>query len=123
MNQYIPLILSGVLLNSLAQLCIKQAMRVIGPFAFTLENLLPIGLKVIVNPFLILGMACYALSIFLWLLVLSRVDVGYAYPMLSVGYIVTAVAGRALFGEMLGISRLSGILFICLGVFLITRSG
>ena len=123
MNKYIPLILSGVLLNSLAQLCIKQGMRVIGPFAFTLENLLPIGLKVIVNPFLILGMACYAVSIFLWLLVLSRVDVGYAYPMLSVGYIVTAVAGRALFGEMLGFNRLSGILFICLGVFLITRSG
>mgnify|MGYP005845887955 CR=1 FL=1 len=123
MNKYIPLILSGVLLNSLAQLCIKQGMRVIGPFAFTLENLLPIGLKVIVNPFLILGMACYAVSIFLWLLVLSRVDVGYAYPMLSVGYIVTAVAGRALFGEMLGFNRLSGILFICLGIFLITRSG
>ena len=112
MHKYIPLILSGVLLNSLAQLCIKQGMRVIGPFAFTLENLLPIGLKVIVNPFLILGMACYAVSIFLWLLVLSRVDVGYAYPMLSVGYIVTAVAGRALFGEMLGFNRLSGILFI-----------
>lgn len=123
MNKYIPLILSGVLLNSLAQLCIKQGMRVIGPFAFTLENLLPIGLKVIANPFLLLGMACYAVSIFLWLLVLSRVDVGYAYPMLSVGYIVTAVAGRALFGEMLGFNRLSGILFICLGVFLITRSG
>jgi len=123
MNKYIPLILSGVLLNSLAQLCIKQGMRVIGPFAFTLENLLPIGLKVIVNPFLILGMSCYAVSIFLWLLVLSRVDVGYAYPLLSVGYIVTAVAGRMLFGEMLGVNRVSGILFICLGVFLITRSG
>jgi len=107
----------------MAQLCIKQGMRTIGHFDFTLQNLLPIGLKVAVNPFLILGMSCYAVSIFVWLMVLSRVDVGYAYPMLSVGYIVTAVAGRTLFGEVLGLSRLSGIFLICLGVFLITRSG
>ena len=123
MNRYLPLILAGVLLNAMAQLCIKDGMRVIGPFAFSLENIVPVGYKVIFSPLILCGMACYAVSIILWIMVLSRVDVSYAYPLLSVGYIVTALAGKGLFGEVLGLDRWAGILVICMGVYLITRSG
>jgi len=123
MNRYIPLILTGVLLNSMAQLCLKHGMKAIGHFDFSLKNLLPVGMQIAVNPALLLGMVCYAISIAVWLMVLSRVDVSYAYPMLSVGYIVTAIAGRTMFGEVVGLTRLSGIFLICLGVILITRSG
>jgi multidrug transporter EmrE-like cation transporter len=123
MNRYLPLILTGVLLNACAQLALKQGMRTIGHFAFTLVNLIPIGLQVLVNPFVLTGLACYALSVLLWLMVLSRVEVSFAYPMLSVGYIVTALASRALFGEAVITTRWAGIVVICLGVYLITRSG
>jgi multidrug transporter EmrE-like cation transporter len=123
MNRYLPLILTGVLLNACAQLALKQGMRTIGHFAFTLVNLIPIGLQVMVNPFVLAGLACYALSVAIWLMVLSRVDVSFAYPMLSVGYIVTALASKALFGEAVITARWIGILVICLGVYLITRSG
>lgn len=122
-TRYIPLILTGVLLNSVAQLCLKQGMQTIGYFDFSLRNLLPVGIKIALNPVLLLGMASYAVSIVIWLMVLSRVDVSYAYPMLSVGYLVTALAGKILFGEVVGLTRLSGILLICLGVILISRSG
>jgi len=123
MNRCLGLILAGVLLNAMAQLCIKYGMQAVGPFAFSLKNIVPIGLKVAVNPYVLSGMACYAVSIIVWLMVLSRVDVSYAYPLLSVGYIVTAIAGKALFGEVVGFERSAGILVICLGVYLITRSG
>ena len=123
MNRYIPLILAGVLLNAVAQIFIKHGMLTIGNFAFILKNLIPIGLKVAVNPYVLSGMACYAVSIVVWLMVLSRVDVSYAYPLLSIGYIATAVAGKILFGETLGFDRCTGILVICIGVYLVTRSG
>ena len=90
MNKYLPLILSGVLLNAAAQIVLKQGMRSIGTFAFTLENLIPIGIRVGLNPFVLLGIGFYGISVIVWLLVLSRVDVSYAYPMLSIGYIVAA---------------------------------
>jgi len=122
MKQYLPLILLGVLLNACAQLALKQGMRAIGPFAFNLESLIPIGGKVAFNSFVLAGFVCYLVSVVVWLLVLSRVEVSYAYPLLSVGYIVTAFAGRVLFGESLGIVRWAGIVVICLGVYLITRS-
>ena len=122
MNRYIPLILTGVLLNAAAQIVLKQGMRAIGTFAFTLDNLVPIGLRVALNPFVLLGIGFYGISVVVWLMVLSRVDVSYAYPMLSVGYIVAALAGRIFFGEPVDLTRWAGIITICFGVWLITRT-
>jgi hypothetical protein len=94
MNRYLPLVLGGELLNAAAQLFLKQGMRAIGPFSFAAKNIISVGLKVVINPPIILGMACYAVIISVWLMVLSRVDVSYAYPLLSVRYIVAALAGQ-----------------------------
>ncbi|MDA3790410.1 MAG: EamA family transporter [Desulfobacula sp.] len=123
MNKYIPLIVFGVLLNALAQIALKQGMRVIGTFSFSVENILPILIKVSVNPFIIAGLACYAVSVIVWLMVLSRVEVSFAYPLLSIGYIVTAFAGYLFFNENMGYVRWTGVLIICLGVYLITKTG
>ena len=122
MARYLPLIVFGVMLNAAAQLALKQGMRSIGYFDFRLENCGRVLLAVAVNPYVLAGLACYIFSVVVWLLVLSRVEVSYAYPLLSIGYIVTAFAGWFLFDESIGITRWSGIIVICLGVWLITRS-
>ena len=122
MVRYLPLILFGVLLNAFAQLALKQGMRQIGHFSFRLENLTSIGLKVALNPFVIAGLTFYVISVVVWLLVLSRVEVSSAYPMLSVGYIVTALVGTFFLSETLTASGWSGILLICVGVWLLTRA-
>jgi len=119
---YIPLILLGVLLNAAAQLFLKEGMRRIGHFDFVWSNLVPITLQVAGNIFILGGLLCYVISVAVWLLVLSRVEVSYAYPLLSVGYIVNAVAGYYLFQENLSITRISGILIICIGVYFVTKS-
>ncbi|MFO7985885.1 MAG: SMR family transporter [Desulfatiglandaceae bacterium] len=122
MNRYLPLIFLGVLLNACAQLCLKQGMRTIGHFDFSWHNLAPVGMQAALNPFVFAGLLCYVVSVGVWMMALSRVDVSYAYPLLSVGYIVTAFAGHLFFEEELGAVRWAGILIICLGVFLVTRS-
>lgn len=121
MNRYLPLILSGVLLNAMAQLALKQGMRTIGHFSFKLDSLINTAPAAALNPFILAGLGCYVISVVIWLLVLSRVEVSYAYPLLSVGYIVTALAGKLLFNEAMGVMRWSGIIVICFGVWLITR--
>ncbi len=120
--KYLPIILLGVLLNATAQLCLKEGMRRIGHFEFVWANIVPIGLQVAVNIFIIAGLLLYVVSVIVWLLVLSRVDVSFAYPLLSVGYIVNAVAGYYLFQENLSVTRVSGILIIIVGVYFVTRS-
>jgi multidrug transporter EmrE-like cation transporter len=120
---YLPLIMLGVLLNAGAQLLLKEGMRRIGYFEFAWANAIPIGMQVAANPFVLLGIFAYIVSVGVWLLVLSRVEVSFAYPLLSVGYIVNAVAGYYLFQENLSVSRVTGILIIIAGVYLVTRSG
>ena len=116
------LVLTGVLLNAAAQLLLKAGTNRIGEFAFSWENLVPIGLKVAGNPPILAGLACYVVSVAVWILALSRVPVSVAYPMLSIGYIVNAFAAWALFGESLAVQKLIGIGFIIVGVWLVARS-
>ncbi len=122
MLQYLPIILFGVLLNAVAQLALKQGMRQIGEFEFALANALPIGWQVGTNPFVALGLLCYVVSVGVWILVLSRVEVSLAYPMLSIGYVVNALAAWWLFGENLTPTRIAGIAVICFGVWLLSRT-
>ncbi|MGZ5150883.1 MAG: SMR family transporter, partial [Burkholderiales bacterium] len=68
------------------------------------------------------GIACYVVSVVVWVLALSRVDVSIAYPMLSIGYVVNAVAAWALFGEALTPMRVAGIIVIIFGVYLLVGS-
>ena len=112
----------GVLLNAGAQLLLKAGTNRVGEFAFSLDNVVPIGMKLAANPPILAGLACYGVSVVVWILGLSRVPVSVAYPMLSVGYIVNAFAAWMLFGESLTAQKLVGIGFIVIGVFLVARS-
>jgi multidrug transporter EmrE-like cation transporter len=118
----LSLLLFGVFLNAAAQLFLKAGMNRIGHFNFTLHNVLPIGLKVATNPCIIMGLLSYVISVIVWMLVLSRIPVGLAYPMVSIGYIVTAIMAYFLFQEDLSVTQIIGILVIIGGVYLITRS-
>ena len=116
------LVLAGVLLNAAAQLLLKAGTNGIGAFAFSADNLVPVGSKIASNPFILSGLGCYAVSVVVWIMALSRVEVSLAYPMLSIGYVVNAVAAWYLFGEALSAQRMIGIGTIIVGVFLMARS-
>jgi drug/metabolite transporter (DMT)-like permease len=117
----IPLIILTALLNTAAQLLLKVGMDKIGEFSFTAANTLPIALKVITSPFIIIGMIVYVVSVTLWLLVLSRVPVGIAYPMTSLAYIFSAIAAYYFLGEQLSYLQIIGVFIIILGVYLIAQ--
>lgn len=119
----IPLILLAVIINTLAQLALKAGMDKIGYFDFSFRDLTTISLQVITNPFILAGLVCYVGSVAIWLLVLSRIQVGVAYPLMSLGYIFTAVAACYLFNEPLNMVRIAGIGVIMLGVYLVARTG
>jgi len=116
------LVIIGVLLNTTAQILLKTGMIQIGHFEFTLENALPIGMKVATNLPIISGLSCYVLSVVLWLLVLSRLPVSIAYPLASLGYIINAIAACYLLGEALTPIRILGIFIILGGVYLIAQN-
>lgn len=116
------LVLCGVLLNAAAQLLLKAGTNAIGAFDFTARNLAAVAPRIALEPHILGGLACYAVSVVVWILALSRVEVSIAYPMLSIGYVVNAVAAWYLFGEAVTAARLGGIAFIIIGVVIVARS-
>ena len=116
------LILTGVLLNAAAQLLLKAGTNAVGHFAFDRGNIFPVGWQLATEPHILSGVLCYALSLIVWIMALSRVEVSIAYPMLSIGYVINAVAAWYLFGESVTLMRLLGIGIIVIGVYVVARS-
>jgi multidrug transporter EmrE-like cation transporter len=74
------------------------------------------------NKFVILGFVLYLVSAASWLIILSRVDLSFAYPLISIGYIIIVVLSRFIFNEPVTSFRVAGTLLVCAGVFLLLRS-
>ena len=116
------LLLGGVALNAAAQLFLKAATRASGVLVGDAGGISwTAAAQLVKAPPLWAGLACYGISVFLWVGALSRVPVSIAYPLLSIGYVVNAFAAAALFGEALSATKLAGIGLIVAGVLLLTR--
>lgn len=118
----LSLILTGVMLNAVAQLLLKAGTNAVGHFEFQADQIIPIGMKLALEPHILGGMVCYVVSLVVWIMGLSRVEVSVAYPMLSIGYVLNAIAAWYLFGEALSVMRLTGIGIIIVGVYVVARS-
>ena len=115
-------LITGVLLNAAAQLALKAGTNVTGVITLTAENWSDTLGRMATQGYFVAGIVLYAISVIVWIVGLSRVPVSIAYPMLSLGYIVNAIAAHYLFGEAVTITRWLGIGFIIVGVWLVARS-
>ena len=118
----LSLILLDVALNVAGQLSLKFGMSKMGNFSLSLPALSSVFLRAATNPFVILGLFCYGTGFMVWLIVLAKAEVSYAYPMISLGYVFTAILAWQFFGEHVTVFRMVGILITCVGVFLIATS-
>lgn len=121
--KYIVFILFTVLTNAAAQLMLKQGMISLGPISFTPETALMRIFQVLFNPWVFAGLFVFVVSMASHLYVLSKVELSFAYPFLSLAYVAVAVFAYFVFAEDLNSWRIAGIAFICVGTVLIAQSG
>ncbi len=120
--RYIFLIFGCVVVNSFGQLSLKKGMTSVGKISFDLNHLVPALLSAFSNSFVLLGLFLYGISALLWMAVLSRMDLSFAYPFVSFSYVMVVVLSWLLLKENLPMIRILGVLVICLGVYLVSRS-
>ncbi|MBE7185223.1 MAG: EamA family transporter [Methylobacterium mesophilicum] len=121
--KYIGFILFTVLTNAAAQLMLKQGMTVMGPLSFAGVNPVVKVLQIVFSPWIFLGLCTFVISMASHLFVLSKVELSFAYPFLSLAYVAVAVFAYFVFREDLNGWRIAGIAFICVGTVLIAQSG
>ncbi|MHC6179644.1 SMR family transporter [Clostridium sp. JNZ X4-2] len=117
----ISLILVSVFLGAIGQVLVKYG-AVNLQLNFTIKYLLPSILSILKNIPVMFGIISYGLSFLLWIKVLSKVELSYAYPMVSLGYIITMLFSYFLFKENISFIRILGVGLIILGVVLVSRS-
>lgn len=119
----ILLILASVMVGVVGQLLLKAGVARLGPIGgAALANLPHLVGGVVTNPLIILGLASYGLGAAMWIIVLSRVDLSMAYPMLGLGYVLVLLTSWLIFGEAVTPLRWAGTFMIVAGVVLVARS-
>ena len=116
------LILTCVILGVCGQLLLKQGMSADPDRVDQASEVLPRLWKAATNPVVLLGFVFYGVSAALWLIVLTRAELSYAYPLLSLGYVAVVFLSRIFFHEAVTTTRFLGTLVICVGVWLISRT-
>lgn len=104
-----------VLLSSAAQLAMKRGLAPGGASA----DLAGTYVQAFTSPMVWLGLFLYGASAVLWLWVLSRLDVSLAYPLVSLGFVVTMALGILWLGEPFSWVRVAGCTLIVIGVSLL----
>ena len=118
----IGLILMSVALAALAQLTLKHGMNQVTASTGELQ-LTGISLKqVIRTPAIWGGLFLFGLSAFVWLAVLSRASLSFAYPFASLSYVLILLADRFVLHEQIPILRWAGVFFIMTGIVLVAQT-
>jgi multidrug transporter EmrE-like cation transporter len=116
-------LMTGVVLNAFGQLLLKAGTNALGgAIHITAENWFATGIKIFTQLPILGGLACYGLSVIVWIIGLSRTDVTLAYPMLSLGYVISTLGAWMFLGEVIPVQRLVAIAVIMLGVALLART-
>ena len=107
-----------IVMGVIGQLAMKKGMNIVG--AVGLKNIFSKEIfSILFQKYVFVGIVLYFLAALVWLVVLSQAELSFAYPLISIGYIITAILSWVLFKENLTIIRFLGILLICGGVYLI----
>lgn len=121
--KYIPLILFTVVTNFLSQIMLKKGMTSVEHFDLKLSSALTTGLTILLNPFVFFGLIMMLISMGSHLIVLSRVEISFAYPFLGLSFVLITLYGHFVLHEGVGAWRVLGVLLIFSGVALVARSG
>jgi drug/metabolite transporter (DMT)-like permease len=122
MNIALMYILLGTLGGSIGQVLLKKGMTGMGPLTLSADQLGPVLWRMATNPYVLGGLCIYGLATIFWLTALSRVPLSYAYPFVSLNFLVILLVSWRLFGEDISVWRLLGTLVVGVGVLLIAKS-
>jgi uncharacterized membrane protein len=114
----ILIILVGVTFAAIGQVSWKLGMNLTGPVTgFSLSGLAAILLQ----PYVILGLIMYGLSTVFWLVALSRMELSFVYPFISLTYVLVLALSYLVLKESIGLNKVAGTVLIILGLILISR--
>ncbi len=114
------LLFFNVLLTVIGQILFKHGMNTVGRVN-SIQDVFGKLTQAFLNPYILSGIAIYGFTTLVWLVILSRVKLSIAYPLLSSGYVLSILFSWLLFKESIPKIRIIGAIIICIGVYLVAQ--
>lgn len=115
-------LVGSVMCAAMGHLLIKYGLNAA---ASTTAAALPLGARLMhfaMNPALLLGLLVYGTGTAMWIFAVARREISYLYPLTALNYLVIALGGKVLFGELVSPGRWAGISVVVVGVILMQWS-
>jgi drug/metabolite transporter (DMT)-like permease len=114
-------LLVSISLAVVGQILMKLGVNHIGSLTLDRGTIVSTVARVFSSPAILVGLAFYGASAFLWLIGISRVALSVAYPLVAITYVAVPVLSCLFFGEQLTLMKLSAMAIIVIGVLLLSR--
>lgn len=117
------MVLGYVILNSFGALAIKSSLNKLGEIKLeSIKSITFYFIELFKSPLGIIGFSAIFLSAFTWMAALSRMEISIAYPAaVALNFMIVVILGLILFGEILTLPKILGIILILIGVYFLSR--
>ena len=116
------ILIGSVFCTITGQLLLKKGVSTMKEINFEMKTLLKTIYRIYTNHTILGGAAVFGIGTILWLIALSKFDLSYAYPFVSIGYVFVALFSRIFLKEIISMNRWLSILLIGIGVVLVSLS-
>lgn len=114
-------ILATVLFTVYGQLVVKWQVTRAGPFPLATSERLIFLLKLLLNPWIMSGVAAGFLALLCWMIAMTRFDLSYAYPFMSLAFIFVLILSAIFFHETVTMPKMIGVMLIVAGIIIGSR--
>jgi multidrug transporter EmrE-like cation transporter len=110
-----------ILFTVYGQMIIKWQVSNAGDFPPDLSEKLMFIVRLLLNPWVISSFAAAFLASLWWMAAMTQFELSFAYPFMSLAFVVVMVLSIMFLGEQLTWTKIAGTLIIITGLFVITR--
>ncbi len=107
-----------------AHLCFKKGVLKLGEINLGFSQILPTIWQIMQNTWILFGAVLFGVSFLTWLLILSKLQLNVAYPIIiSIEAVLVSILAWFVFHESLTLIQIAGIILVILGIILISPKG
>ena len=110
-----------ILFTIFSQLVMKWQVNKAGPLPIGIVEKVSFVLSLLLMPWVLLAMASTFLAGVSWMLAMTKFEISYAFPFMSLNYVLILLASFLFFGESFSLPKIVGSLIVVLGILIISK--
>lgn len=114
-------IVMTVMFTVYSQLIMRWQVSLAGPLPESISEKFGYVISLLLNPWVFSGILATFFAGISWMLVMTKFQISYAYPFVSLNYILILIASFILFDESITVTKLVGSILVILGIIVISR--